>query len=225
MSGKLFASIASLLCCATICFAQPTTQPMMQAPSDTPEQKAVRTALVDFLTLLEKPDVAEAKKAFAGTDQEWALIENMHGTFAAVEKVKASAQKRFPAESERMRQSDDMTLAGLKRQATQPPVTITGDTATVGYGKRGMSLKQDGGAWKVTALATDPEETEMMTILLPLFTEVATQASADLDAGKFATYPEFEKAMQNQMQTKIMPIMMQKAMQKAATRPTTQPAP
>lgn len=223
MSRKLFASIASLLCCASVCLAQPTTMPSMSA-DDTPEQKVVRDAAMDFITLLEKEDLADAKKAFAGTDEDWKLLQIMHETIGAMSKVKAAAEKRFPEEMKNARESDDMSFKGLRRQMSMSPVLLNGEEAMVGRSEDGMAMKKVDGTWKVTALAADPRMRRTVLAAMPLMGDMARQTLTDLEAGKYESFAAMQQAMEQEMKTKIMPIVMREMMN-ATSQPTTQPAP
>lgn len=165
------------------------------APKDSPDQAAARAAVIAFADLLSEPDLAKAKAAFVGTDDDFKLVQNVHALMHTRTKLIAAVLKAMP--NEKAPPGDDLTVEGLKKRIPQREVTIEGDTAMVGPD---WKLKKVDGQWKVADIFAKAEAKKVATILFPAMTSAMQEAIPDVEAGKFKTPQEMEKAMRPKME-------------------------
>lgn len=180
-----------------------------ETPKDSPDQGAARAAVLSFVDLLADPDIARAKAAFAGSDEDFGIARNIHAVIHARMKFVAAVLKALP--DEKAPPVDDLSIEGLKKRVPRREVTVTGDTAVVGPEWR---LKKIDAAWKVTDMAAGAGDKKVATTMFPAFTTVIAEFLPDIEAGKYKSLRELNEAMRPRFQE-----VMQTLEGKPATRP------
>jgi hypothetical protein len=219
MSGKLCLTIVALMLLVPPSLqAQPATMPSMpgmQPANDPPEAKDVRDATKAFMASLADKDVAAAKKLFAGSDEDFQLVETMHDLFQAGKKLKDAAEAKWPEEVKSQFQGDDFDPKKQAERIDHQRVSVEGDTAKL---SGGAMLKKVDGKWKVIDVISDPMGKGMINGMFKSLTPLFNEAAADIEAGKYSSLGEAKAAIQQKMQAN-----MKKNMMGPMGRPTTMP--
>lgn len=213
MFKPLCIAVALLMLVASPLTAQ-TTQP--GAEGDSPETTAVKTAAKEFMTALQDKDANTAKKLFAGTDEDWKLVEIMHSVFQSGMRLQAAAEKRWPEEMKAQKKSDDFDPKAMAARIDRDTVTITGDTAKFASG---TVLKKTDGAWKVTDMVGDPMGKGLVSGMLSTIAPVFAEAADEVENGKYESFAEAQDGIRKKMQAKMSSRMGGAAPRQPSTMP------
>jgi hypothetical protein len=218
---KHLAAVASLIAFASLAPAQPTTAPA----DDTPEQKAVRDVAVAFTTSLAEGSTDEALKHFAGGDADRKLTETIGGLSNKIIGFKKAIETKFGADAVKSLSGSEFDFKQQVDRIKRGKVAIDGESAVITtQGADGTMLRKVDGAWKVTALTTDPSGTTLMQGIMSAASDLIGTATKDINAGKYATVEDAKTGIQNQAMTTIMPKIRAAAMKRLTTsRPATEP--
>lgn len=216
--------IAVLLMAATVAAqpVEPPAPPETPAASDSPDQAAARQAAKDFWIAVAEGQPGQAAgmlSSEAGTDLT-ALV-NQFADFAQVgRRFETAVRGKFadaPANS-------DMDPRKQVERIDHQQVLIDGQRATIG---NDLELSKADGQWKVSGMG-DPRSLKLIAAILPAVKKVVEETTTEVEAGKYATFAELQKAMERKEQEELRPVMqkaMMEAMKEAASAPATQPAP
>jgi hypothetical protein len=155
-----------------------------------------KKSAVAFTRALENADMAAAKSASIGSDEDYKFVQGLIDFIAAGRQLRAAAIERFGDEGKQI--SGD-AMANLSKQAESASEKIDGDSATVDQrnGSEPMKLKRVEGNWKVDVSAfPDKDQTGNA---LPLVQKVMAAAAADVKAGKYKTAQEARQAIEQQI--------------------------
>jgi len=157
-----------------------------------------RAAVLSFLTGIYRGDAETALASCLGNDEQRELLRKVARAFAAVHRLKAGYEQRF-GETLEIRgfpsASDDFA-----REVARMSLTQDGDEATVGPM---LKVRKQGGRWKVLPDAL----TDQWAGNVPLLDTIAAgtaELADELQAGKYATKEEFDKAVEAKLE-KVQP--------------------
>ncbi len=157
-------------------------------PAESPEVQKVRGAARAFLVAMAQDDPSVVKAKFAGTADDYKLVEQMHGMLSAAKHLRTAAEARWPRTFAEGRDNGIADAKSMIEKLDREEITITDDTA-VFHG--GLTLKQTKGQWQVVDLMNDPNKRPTMTKMLSLLAKAADETAQEVDAG---TYPDFTAA-------------------------------
>lgn len=121
-----------------------------------------KKAALAFATAMQEGDVEAMKQAAKGTDEQFAVFNNIATMFGKVRKYEAAAIKKF-GDAGKLPPQDKIDLAAEVEKSDEK---IEGDKATLidksdPDDKHPMTLSKDGGNWKVNLKDADPKMLEM----------------------------------------------------------------
>lgn len=155
-----------------------------------------KKAAIVFAQALIDGDFPTAKNASAGSDQDYQYLESLIQFIAASKALHNTAINKF-GDAGKSIAAD--AAAGMTQQLNASSESIDGDKAAVGTsdGREPTLLRKIDGNWKVD-LAAIPQKDEIGKALLAQ-KKAMLDAVADLNAGKYKTAEEAQKAIQHQI--------------------------
>ena len=164
--------------------------------SDGQDLSTPRKAAIAFMHAMSMGDVSAAKTASAGSEEDYQYLQSLIEFIAAGKDLQNAAINRF-GESGKAVWPD--ASAGMPQQLQTDSERIDRDTATVGSsdGREPMSLRKIDGAWKVD-LALIPQKKEIGKAI-PALKKIMRSAIADINAGKYKSADEAQRAIQHEI--------------------------
>jgi len=194
------------------------------AASDTPAQAEVRKAYGAYCEAIAAADGEKAKTMIVSTPEGIAGVDAITKALASLTKMDASAEAKFGAPAKPIAMAMPNAMRQQILNYSTKSITITGEAAVIADGPADphpAKMQKMAGAWKISPPdAQDQAETQTGQKV----TAAADQLTADLDAGKYKTLPEFSAAMLAAFQAAGVPIP-GAAPAPAATPPATPAAP
>jgi hypothetical protein len=190
----MFRLNATLLAsCLVIGLASPRARGAANPDLSTPK----KAALV-FARAMESGDVAAARSASTGSDEDYRILNLIADLVGAARQLRDAGVAKFGEAGKSIVSCDEM--AQLARQVATADENITGDTATVLHPNEidPMKLRKDAsGKWKVDLGALSDKPTKARVI--PRVQKVMSAGAADIRAGKYRTAAEANDAIGRQM--------------------------
>jgi hypothetical protein len=160
-----------------------------------------QAAAMTFVRAIEAGDADTARRAAIAGGIEWDMVDALAHATTGMRKLRASATRRF-GETETKRVIDPRSPLDLSQRLKDADVASDGNVATITPkdGQNPLKLKNVDGEWKVDVGALTRGQD--ITRAAPLFHAVgvaATEAAAELDAGKYQSVRELQDALQSKM--------------------------
>ena len=224
MLRNMLCAVACLLLASSV-IAQPAA-PMRPAtkPVDTPEAAEARAALLKLWGYIATGDVDQAKALTDPNHPETAkVVENFAAIAKSTKHLGEVAEKKFGEEAKQFTSRNQYDAKAMAQRFENKAISVNGDTATVAGD--GVTMQKIGGEWKLSQFSTDPNAARMIGTMLPIANNIMEEVAKEIEADKYATFADVQKASQQKMQAamqKMMGEMMTGA--GASSRPATQPA-
>jgi hypothetical protein len=169
--------------------------------------KGPKAIAVSFAKAVRDNDVAAARAASAGTEEQHKTVEAMSVVFAAIRGYESAAVAKFGDAG----RSKDMSLPDVVAEAQASEVKTEGDTATLINPKKPgdkhpMKLVKKDGAWYVdlSSMPVDAQ-TRVMSASALRMKKALDETAAEIRAGKFKTPQEAQAALGARMQAAVRP--------------------
>ena len=167
-----------------------TTKPRSSDTAD------VIAAAQTFVLALGDPDTSSLKKQFAGTDEDFKLVELLHKVFQSANSLEAAATERWPDEMAKVPEMQRMHPKVLAARLKEDQLALNGDDATL---RGGLRLHKTDGQWRVVDMVTSPKEKEMQLASLAPTITIADEVTAEIKQGKYNSFREAQNAIQERM--------------------------
>jgi hypothetical protein len=194
-----------------ICVAALIVLLSYRAHAEAPDLSTPKKAAVAFAQDLESGDLAAARAASVGSEEDFKLIEIISGMVRSARDLRSSAIDKFGDEGKQAVPAGE-ELAEIAKRVGEGVEKITGDTATVGQPNEQdpMKLKKVAeGSWRVD-LSSIPDKDEIRKTM-PKVQKIFSAGAADIKSGKYKTSEDARNAISDQMFAAIS--------QPAASRP------
>jgi hypothetical protein len=166
-----------------------------------------KSRAVSFARAIQENDMAAARRASTGNDEQYKTVEAMSQVFSAMRNYEAAAVAKF-GEAGR---SKEMSMPDVVAEAEASDVMTVGDTATMVNRKKPndknpMKLVKKSGKWYVD-LASMPVDgqTRAMSASAPRIKKAVDETAAEIRAGKYKTPQEAQAALATRMVAAVRP--------------------
>jgi hypothetical protein len=172
-----------------------------------PDLSNPKSAAVSFAKAIQSNDMAAAKAASTGTDEQYKMVEAMGQMMSGFKNYESAAVAKFGDAGK-----SDQSPPDIVADTEGSDVKTEGDTATVINPKKPddkdpMKLVKKDGKWKVD-LASMPidEQAKTMAASASKMKKALDDTAEEIKAGKYPTAQEAQKALGMKMQAAMAPV-------------------
>ena len=172
-----------------------------------PGNQGPKSRAVSFAKAIQANDIAAARAASTGSDEQYKTFEAMSQVFAALRNYEAAAIAKFGQAA----RSKEMSMPDVVAEVEACNVMTVGDTATMVNPKKPgdknpMKLVKKGRKWYVD-LASMPvdAQTKAMSASAPRIKKAVDETATEIRAGKYKTPQEAQAALSMRMLGAVRP--------------------
>jgi hypothetical protein len=167
-----------------------------------PDLSTPKSAAVSFAKALQSNDIATAKAASTGTDEQYKLIDAAGQMMSGFKNYESAAVAKF-GDAGKFGKGEGPPDVVADTEESEPK--IEGDTATMVNPKKPadpnpMKLVKKNGQWKVDLSSIPMDEQTKMAETAPKVKKALDETAEEIKAGKYKTAQEAQAALGMKMQ-------------------------
>jgi len=160
-----------------------------------PDLSTPKKAALAFTKGIETGDMDSVKAASVGTDEDYAALKSMSDMLSSMKRMQAALIKKFGDDAKQM---GDLSST-MSKQIEGAEEKVDGDSATLVVkpdDKNPPTLKKTGTEWKMDLkVMTSSPDFGKMKEMAPKAIPLIDGFTKDIDAGKYASFPEALQAL------------------------------